>query len=462
MPAEYGESLTERQLEITALAAGGLTNREIAARLYISHNTVKVHLRNVFTKTGVASRTELSMLAMREGWVTISDSEQELSPIQVKVKGEEEERGVEKDASVEEEEPVVTEEVRWFPVWSRLRWGSLLGGVLLALLILFLPGRQTTEINGQSAAQDLVDAPVTGEVATFTSHADKWQELPPLPVRRARFGTAALDGRLYLVGGLTAEGTTDRLESYQIASEHWEENAPRPLALANVQAVVLDGELLVPGGCDVEGQPVSTVHRYDPATDLWRETTPLPTPLCAYALTIFQGQAYLLGGWDGQHYRALNYRYDPATESWAEEQPPVEARGFGNAAVLGTRIFYVGGYDGDERATCEVYQPEEGSWESCAPLLQPRGGLGLAAIGGRLYAVGGGWNGYLGFNECYHPQEDVWSVVSSPLVGEWRNLGVTTWESTLYALGGWSGDYLNRTYKLEVLPFRVFIPVTLP
>ncbi|MEA3308254.1 MAG: LuxR C-terminal-related transcriptional regulator [Chloroflexota bacterium] len=455
MPTEYGKPLTERQLEITALVAGGLTNREIAARLYISHNTVKVHLRNIFTKTGVASRTELSMLAMREGWVTISESERELSPIQVTVPDDEELPEVAMNSAIEEE-------VRWFPAWSRLRWGSLLAGMLLALLILFLPGRRTTTGSGQSAAQALVDIPVTGALEAPVFHDDKWVEIPPLPVRRARFGTAALDGRLYLVGGLTADAPTGRLDVYQISAGRWEEGAARPLALANVQAVVVAGELLVPGGCDAQGEPVATVHRYHPASDLWRETASLPMPLCAYALTVFEGQAYLLGGWDGQHYRALNYRYDPVAESWTEQPSPVEARGFGSAATLGTRIFYVGGYDGDERATCEVYQPEEERWGSCASLLQPRGGLGLAALGGSLYAVGGGWNGYLGFNERYQPQLDTWSAVSSPLVGEWRNLGVTTWESTLYALGGWSGDYLNRTYALEVLPFKVFIPVTLP
>ena len=73
MPVEQGQPLSERELEIIALVAEGLTNREIAVRLFLSPNTVKVHLRNIFTKTGVSSRTELSMLAVQEGWVELAN-----------------------------------------------------------------------------------------------------------------------------------------------------------------------------------------------------------------------------------------------------------------------------------------------------------------------------------------------------------------------------------------------------
>jgi DNA-binding CsgD family transcriptional regulator len=63
--------LSERELEILRLVASGLSNKEIAAQLVLSPNTVKVHLRNIFGKIGVQSRTEATMVAVRQGWVSV-------------------------------------------------------------------------------------------------------------------------------------------------------------------------------------------------------------------------------------------------------------------------------------------------------------------------------------------------------------------------------------------------------
>jgi LuxR family maltose regulon positive regulatory protein len=52
------EPLSERELEVLHLIARGLTNPEIAARLYLSPNTVKVHTRNIYGKLGVKNRTQ--------------------------------------------------------------------------------------------------------------------------------------------------------------------------------------------------------------------------------------------------------------------------------------------------------------------------------------------------------------------------------------------------------------------
>ena len=50
--------ITARELEILGLIAGGLSNREIAAQLFVSENTVKTHCARVFDKLGAARRTQ--------------------------------------------------------------------------------------------------------------------------------------------------------------------------------------------------------------------------------------------------------------------------------------------------------------------------------------------------------------------------------------------------------------------
>ena len=54
------QPLTPQELQIAQMAAAGLSNREIADRLFLSHRTVGAHLYRVFPKLGIVSRSELA------------------------------------------------------------------------------------------------------------------------------------------------------------------------------------------------------------------------------------------------------------------------------------------------------------------------------------------------------------------------------------------------------------------
>ena len=55
------------EAEVSRLVADGMTNPEIGARLYISRRTVETHLSHVFTKLGLAGRTQLAGEVIRRG-----------------------------------------------------------------------------------------------------------------------------------------------------------------------------------------------------------------------------------------------------------------------------------------------------------------------------------------------------------------------------------------------------------
>ena len=61
-------NLTEREIEVLKLAAHGVSNKDIAERLFLSNRTVQTHLSNIFRKLNVASRTEAILYGLKRGW----------------------------------------------------------------------------------------------------------------------------------------------------------------------------------------------------------------------------------------------------------------------------------------------------------------------------------------------------------------------------------------------------------
>jgi len=67
-----GERLTPRELQILGLIAEGVSNRSIGQKLFISEGTVKSHVKSIFEKLGVLSRTEAVALAAKRGLIRLT------------------------------------------------------------------------------------------------------------------------------------------------------------------------------------------------------------------------------------------------------------------------------------------------------------------------------------------------------------------------------------------------------
>jgi DNA-binding CsgD family transcriptional regulator len=435
-------ALSEREIEIIRLVATGATNQQIAHQLYISVNTVKVHLRNIFAKLGVESRTEATMFAVRTGLVQVAESAPtDLIPAQ------------QIQASVPDRPRIAG--------WQRALF------VVLSLVlgwVVFLPPARTvgTGTNGQFSDRTGISGASPTDVAP-----SRWAGRASMPTARARLAVAAVEGKVYAIGGDSPDGVSGAVEAYDPESNRWSILTSKPHPVRNIGAVALGPLIYVPGGYDQQDQAIASVEVYDTHSDTWSSVAPLPHPTFAYALATFESRIYLFGGSDGTRYLNRVWIYDPVPDAWTEATAMDAARGFAAAATLGGRIYVVGGYDGEGESTlCESYDPRQEAdqgtpWTHHAALRTARGGLAVVAAEGYLYAVGGGWTRTLGFSERYDPQDDSWSAFESPVLGQWRTLGAAPLASqegaVIHVIGGWSSGYLSTHFAYRTL-YRLYLP----
>jgi NarL family two-component system response regulator LiaR len=70
------DPLTERELKVLKLVAHGCSNREIADQLVVTEGTVRTHVSNILDKLHLASRTQATLYALREGLASLDDVEE--------------------------------------------------------------------------------------------------------------------------------------------------------------------------------------------------------------------------------------------------------------------------------------------------------------------------------------------------------------------------------------------------
>jgi DNA-binding CsgD family transcriptional regulator len=463
--ADFGEPLSERELDVLKCVVKGVSNQEIALDLSISPNTVKVHLRNIFTKLGVASRTEATTVALQQGLLSMPGV---AVPEPVAVEPAEPEPPTDPISSLLVVEPVpesppitaappLTVTLPPRPV-ARWRWLGLGLLLLVGLPLLVLVGFRLVGGNATATPPPATPEPPFAEQPM----GEGWLSSRPMPGERAGMASAAVGLNLYLIGGETAEGVTGTVVVYDIGSRLWHTVESKPTGVADVSAAVLFGEIYVPGGRLATGEPTDVVEAYSPTNNAWRPVADLPRPIAGGLTLADHSSLYLFGGWDGETALADSYLYDPTNGRWRPIAPMSQPRAWAAGGIIGNRPYVVGGFDGEsELDLCQYYEVIEDAWHDCPPLLQARGKAGAAVLLNKLYVVGGG---EAADSEVYDAETQTWTALNTPMLDDrpgWTSLAVTTVETRIYVLGGRSeSEILPTNYVYQPFVYRFYMPST--
>ncbi len=450
--AEQGEPLSERELDVLHAVAQGASTREIASALSISPNTVKVHLRRVYAKLGVSSRTEAMRAALAQGLVTLPEEDGWPGPnaapaVEIPLPPPEIEAAV--DNSRPAPAVVGTAPPRRFP-W---RWAT--AAVSLAALLIIA----TLLLRGAAPIENQIVTPVP----TVEIDNSRWFTSQTMPAPTAHMAVASLGLDLYQIGGETRVGVVNTVHLYDTRLAQWRQLSAKPTAVADAAAAVLGGEVYVAGGRLGDGQMTAVVEAYSPTNNAWRPVAALPQPTAGGLLLSDGSLLYFVGGWDGQTPTADSFVYDPGSNGWRALPAMTEARAFAAGGVMRGVLYVVGGLAGDRAlATCEAFDPAAETWAPCPDMGQARSGAGAAVLVNKLYIFGGVAEPTATAGELYDPKVGAWQPLTIPpavAATAWRYMGVTNIESQIYVWGGRQAEQFSAEMVVYApLENKIYLP----
>ena len=432
------KELSERELEILKLVATGASNKEIALRLFISPNTVKVHLRNIFNKIDVVSRTEATLYALKIGLI-------------------QPEMASSSESNLEGSTSMVTEvaPLPWYQQ-ARIRWGWLLAVLGLVLVIFWLAGGPRWIFPaGEAGLEDQAAAGL-----------NRWVGLAALPQGRSRMAVERYESTFYIISGEIENSVTGSVLAYDVYNDSWNIKAEKPTHVIGAQAGLIGEKIYVPGGETKTGSITNRLEVYDPRDDSWQEAARLPTPMSAYALAVFEGKLYLFGGWDGEKFLDSVYIFDPVENEWAEGQPMPTAFGWAAGVVVGSKIYILGGTDGEQVfADTRVYFPNraasgEVAWEERSPLPAGRAGLAAVTLGDKIFIAAGRDQAGAAVQKIlrYTEATDTWEQVDDPPHPIGSNIGLGAFNTHIHIFGGDVEGTTENTHLAYQAIYTVVLP----
>ncbi|XP_019870847.1 kelch-like protein 18 [Aethina tumida] len=209
------------------------------------------------------------------------------------------------------------------------------------------------------------------------------------------------------------------------------------------------GYIYVVGGLNKHGDSLSTVEYYDPKTNKWNIAPPMSMMRSRLGVAVLDSKLYAFGGYNGKDRLASVEVYDAIKKEWSMVSPMQCKRSALGATAHGDIIYVCGGYDGvTSLNSVERYHPSTNSWCSLAPMNKSRSAGAVIACLGYIYALGG-HDGLSIFDsvERYDPNTNTWSE-APPMLTKRCRLGVAMLSGKLYACGGYDGSSFLQTVEV--------------
>jgi DNA-binding CsgD family transcriptional regulator/N-acetylneuraminic acid mutarotase len=447
MANDGSNELSERELEILKLIATGASNKEIAYKLFISSNTVKVHLRNIFNKINATTRTEAAMYAVRIGLVQTSGLQE--------TNDEYLQTTLNDHIGDQNQNNTKPEKIQPFSfLGSNQRSARVIvlsGSLILMLILLGIIFSQ-----GNNTIFNIKSTPASAS-------QERWHTLPGIPIPRSRLAVTSFESNIYTIGGQSESGVSSDVERYDLKLNQWTSLSSKPTPVTDIQAVVIGGLIYVPGGTLVTGKPTDITEIYDPRTDQWSSGISLPKPLSEYALTGFEGRIYVFGGWDGKNIVNNAYMFNPNDNTWIEITPMPTPRSHAGAVAVGRNIYVIGGWDGRKSLSVnEVYQPDstdiDSQWSNSISLPSGRYAMGISSIADIIFIIGGITSDNNLTMIALSEEDNKWGQVDAPIQKSLAYLGATTIGTKMYALGGETKSEMNQ----QMWSYQAVFIITLP
>ena len=189
----------------------------------------------------------------------------------------------------------------------------------------------------------------------------------------------------------------------------WDPSVDMPAALHELRAGDLGGRVFVtgvgpawPGDSSAApdtawmAAPVSLTAVFDPETREWTRGTPMPVAVWAGASAVLGDRLFVIGGEIDDEVTEQVWFYTPESDAWQRAPDLPRPRTGAAACSVGGKLWVMGGWvQGDEdwerrpARSVVVYDPDSCRWSAGPEMTEGREGSAAASAGGRLYVFGG-------------------------------------------------------------------------